>query len=134
MELAGHFGIIMAYSAFERFLLHLYELAKISHMTVPVKLTEKKWLYLDDYVKYLKANGIDLTGKPFRYKDILKLRDIRNVIAHSGGWVSEESPMELKKRYRVGTQVVISETEFRSSINLVRGTWGYLAKLIEQRL
>jgi hypothetical protein len=133
--LNGHFGILTVYSAFDRFLNHLFQYIKEFKMSVPPAFKRKNWLDLVGYKEVLKANGVDITVAPIRYQELIKLRDIRNAIAHDGGWVTHDNERRLRSYgYKASTQITISDECFRSSVTLVRESFERIAKLFARKL
>jgi hypothetical protein len=134
-SLTGYFGVIATYSIFERFLYDLFGYIKRFKMLVPPEFERKRWLDLKGYQRVLKANGIDITTPPIKYGELIKLLNLRNAIAHSGGWVTPDNAQKLKGYgYKEGRQVTISEPYFRTSVTLVRGTIQQVAEQFAQQV
>jgi hypothetical protein len=110
------------YSIFERFLYDLFGYIKRSKMSVSPQQKKRRYLDLSGYKKVLKANGVNIASSR-GYRELEKLRDFRNAIAHQGVWVTEDNEPTLKRyRFKEGDHITVSEAYFRSSATFVRHT------------
>ena len=88
-------------------------------MRIPKEYASKKWLDLPGYAAVLKENGIIITSVPVEYTSLIQLRDIRNAIAHHGGWVTEENEQRMSQYgYKVGDFVQVDDNYVRNAIVL----------------
>ncbi len=132
--LNGYFGVLSAYATLDSFLYQTFEYAKMHKMPVPTAFQNKRSLDLVGYKDVLKACGVDIS-KPTKYEELIKLRDIRNTIAHYGGWVEPEMENSLRKyKFKVGSKIKISDGYFRSSVGLVKTTCQQITKLFVEQL
>jgi hypothetical protein len=91
LDLNEHFGVLGAYRTFETFLRNV-----VDQLRKEGFIEGSTNRYLDPLKKQLKKFGVDLERPPFQWLEIDKLRNIRNCIAHGGGWVESRYVSQLR--------------------------------------
>ncbi len=70
----------------------------------------------------LRTVGIDIEKAPFQFHELDRLRVIRNCIAHTDGWITEEFAKKLDKvgqKEKIDTQLALPVTDFKCWWKLV---------------
>src|SRR5579864_1196843 len=143
LDYSNYFGLLMAFSSLERFLDRLYSQTKYTATKPALRdamLERGGWLKVDDYRKFLKALGIDLTAARYKWHEIVKLNAFRDAIAHQGGAVTGDNENRLKHyKYKKGDWLNVTIDDVRKSIKLVQETvelltTDYLKALRKKRL
>jgi hypothetical protein len=80
---------------------------------------------LDQLKDRFKEVGVELTQPPFQWREITKLRKIRNCIAHNEGWVDRKQAPILKSyqlRVEEGNRLKLPKGYFLEALRLVEET------------
>jgi enamine deaminase RidA (YjgF/YER057c/UK114 family) len=131
-EYNAYFGLMMAYSSFERYLQRLY--VYTGHIaTVPelrdVIFQPSTRMTLEEFGRFLRGIGIKISDPPYEWNKIIKLHAFRNAIAHQGGEVTRENENKLKPHgYKLGDDIKATIDDVLENIRLVRETAEMLTK------
>lgn len=128
-----YFGVLMVFSALERFFQSVYDLT--AYLAMRPELREvslrdtRRRLVLDDFKAFFKSLDIDLSKPPYEWAHLVKLQKYRNAIAHQGGWVTEVN-LRLLSTYghKMGDRLDITLEEVKRNANLVETTSSELSK------
>lgn len=123
-DLGAYFGVLMVFSALERYLQRLYEdaiyVATIPEFRDVAFEVSPKWLALDQMKRFVNRLGVADVEAVCDWKGIEKLRRLRNAIAHQGGEVTDSNVKFLKPYgYNTGQSVAISFDYVKESTKLV---------------
>jgi hypothetical protein len=116
-------GILGLYAFFERFLNEVVDHLRVGGAPIP---QSKKGFTLYQLRTHLQSVGIDMNAAPFNWNELDKLREIRNCIAHTNGWVTDDFARRLNSlgmNMKVDTQLPLPENFFRDSWSLVNETY-----------
>ena len=83
VELNREFAILGIFRTFERFLRVFLDPQRHPGFAIPAP----KGSSLEHLKEQYKVIGVDLTRRPFEWRDIKKLQEIRNCVAHDEGWI-----------------------------------------------
>ncbi len=125
VELTGYFGIIMVFSALERFSHRVYQ--STMNLAVEPELADvvlwssrTRWLNFGEFKEFLKRLGVDTSAKQFEWSGIDKLHRLRNAIVHQGGMVTEGNLNSLRPYgYEEWQRVTAPLSYVQESIKLV---------------
>lgn len=123
----AYFGILMVFSALERFLQSIHDttvdFATLSELKEALLRTQQRRLALESFKSFLKALDVDLSKPPDRWHELLRLQHYRNAIAHQGGLVTEVNQKALAAyHHKAGEPLQISLKYVHRSIQLVQRT------------
>lgn len=132
-DLSCYFGLMLTYSALERYFQGVYEttsrLGTIPELREVILTVTRKWLRLEDFGTFSKRLGIDLTKKPFEWNGLLKLQEFRNAIAHQRGFITDDNLKALSKykkssgeNYKEYDSLEVSLNDVLQNIALVEQT------------
>jgi hypothetical protein len=122
-----YFGVILVYSALERFLFLTFRNAKKDGFVKSSDLASKRFLDFRGYVSLFKNMGIVLSTRT-NYAALDKLHKVRTAIMHYGGWVHRDMAAKLKAHNFEEHQRIELEEEYISEIKeLVRTECRFIA-------
>jgi hypothetical protein len=134
-RLNRYFGVILVYSALDRFLFAIYRDARRLGLVKDKQLGAKPYLDFKGYVQVLRKDlGIDVIGRCTEYAALNKLRNIRNVIAHDAGWVHSSSVKKLKQYgFKTHQQIELPEGYFSEIRKLVMEVCSFVSESYREK-
>jgi hypothetical protein len=121
-QLSRYFGVILAYAALERVLGAIIKDAGRLGLVTDGKFARRKNLDFKSCARFLKRDlGTDLTRDQKNYAALNKLREVRNAIAHYGGWVHSDIVDRLKPYgYSESQRIELDQNHFYDCVKLVK--------------
>src|SRR5664280_556511 len=109
----AYFGVLMVFSALERFLQSLYDLtmdvAIVPKFRNVVLEIGQKRLTLEHFKMFLKSLDIDVCSEPYQWDNLIRLQRYRNAIAHQGGRVTESNYRALSAyNHKIGEKLDVT--------------------------
>jgi hypothetical protein len=92
IELNREFAIVGVFRTLERFLRLFLDPRRHPGFAIPAA----KGSRLEHLKRQYKAIGVDLTRPPFEWREVKKLQEIRNCIAHDEGWIDADRAAALR--------------------------------------
>lgn len=137
-QLNRYFGVILVYSTLERFLFVIFRSAKRLKLIREPAFEKKRYLDFGRYVQVLKDIGVDLPRRKKEYAALHKLLNIRNAIAHYGGWVHSGIAPKLKQyKFEEHQRIELDEDYFLEVKELVQDECLFISnsyrKLVRRR-
>lgn len=122
----GHsFEIVGLYTFLERFLNLVVEHLRAGGAKIPVP--SQTGFSIHQIRNHLAQEAlIDMNRKPFDWKALERLQEIRNCIVHADGWISDDFASRLGKvgmKVKADTQLKLPTNYFENALKLVGETY-----------
>ena len=119
------FGLLMVYATLETYFHAIYEMTTIIATDPQLREVVKvqSWLTLDAFKDFSKRLGVDVTIAPYNWRELKKLQDLRNTIAHQMSQVTEDNVHHLGEcNYELGQDLDLKLQDVMDSAKLVEET------------
>jgi hypothetical protein len=116
-------GILGLYSFLERFLNEVVDHLRTGGAPIP---PSNKGFNLHKLRTHLGSVGIDMSTAPFNWNELDKFREVRNCIAHTNGWITQDLAVRLRRlgmRVEADSELKLPENYFQHSWALVDDTY-----------
>jgi hypothetical protein len=116
-------GILGLYTFLERFLNEVVDHVRRGGASIP---QSKRGFTLYELRDHLQSVGIDMNAAPFDWNELNRFREVRNCIAHTNGWITDEFATRLNKlgmHVKVETRLELPDKFFQHCWMLVDQTY-----------
>jgi hypothetical protein len=121
-------GILGLYTFLERFLNEVVGHLRTGGASI---LPSKKGFNLYQLRTHLQSVGIDMGAAPFDWNELNKFREVRNCIAHTNAWVTDDFAVRLNRfgiQVKLDTELKLPERFFPDCWTLVNDTYQLVFK------